>query len=98
MFQDNQATMRVLQTGKAPTLRHFPRAHGVSLKWIFNAVKDHANLCDCNTDVMAADIFTKHFINEEKWVAACKLIGIASPKKWKAITEVKQSKTKQATP
>ena len=71
MFQDNQATMRVLQTGKAPTLRHFPRAHGVSLKWIFSAVKQHANLCDCNTDVMAADIFAKHFINEEKWVAAC---------------------------
>ena len=92
MLQDNQATMRVLQTGKAPTLRRFPCAHGVSLKWIFNAVKDHANLCGCNTDGMAADIFAKHFINEERWVAACKLIGIVSPKKWKVISEVKQSK------
>ena len=28
MFQDNQATMRVLLTGKSPQLRHMKRTHG----------------------------------------------------------------------
>jgi len=49
-----------------------------------------------DTDVMAADIFTKHFINEENWAVVCKLIGIVSPKKWKVVSEAKQSKAKQA--
>ena len=83
MFQGNQATMRVLLTGKAPTLRHFRRAHGTPLKWMFTAVQEHGNLCDCDTEVMAADIFTKHFINEIKWVSACNLIGVVSPKNGK---------------
>ena len=88
MFQDNQATMRVLQTGKAPTTRHFPRAHGVPLKWIFNAVKQHCNLCDCVTDVMSADIFTKHFINEEKWMNAFSLIGVVDSKTWMRFSKI----------
>ena len=90
MFQDNQATMRVLLTGKAPTLRHFPRAHGTPLKWMFNAVQEHGNLCDCATDVMAADIFTKYLIDEIKWVNACNLIGVVSPKKWQHISRAQK--------
>ena len=35
---------------------------------------------------MAADIFTKHFINEIKWVSACNLIGVVSPKKWQDVS------------
>ena len=88
MFEDNQATMRVLQTGKAPTMRHFPRAHGVPLKWIFNAVKQHCNLCDCVTSVMSADISTQHFINEEKWIGSCSFVGVVEPKTWMRFSKI----------
>ena len=31
---------------------------------MFNVVQEHGDLCDCDTNVMAADISTNHFINE----------------------------------
>ena len=40
--------------------------HGTPLKWMFTAVQEHGNLCDCDTDVMAADICTKHFYKRNK--------------------------------
>ena len=52
---------------------------------MFNAVQEHGNLCNCDTDVMAADIFTKHSINEIQCVSACNLIGVVPPTKWKDI-------------
>lgn len=51
-FQDSQATMRVLLTGKAPALMHFPRARGTQLKCMFDAMQQHANLCGYDIDVI----------------------------------------------
>ena len=31
VYQDNQATARIMTTGRAPTLRHIKRAHSVSI-------------------------------------------------------------------
>lgn len=62
LFQDNQATMCVLLTGKSAQLRHMKRTQGYSLASAHQQVKaPYANLCDCSTDCMAADIFTKHW-------------------------------------
>ena len=64
--QDNQATARIMTTGKAPTLRHCKKTHCVSVAWIHERVRGQdASLNDCNTEVMAADIFTKHFVSRE---------------------------------
>lgn len=58
MFKKNPATMRALLTGKAPTWTHFPRAHGTSSKWMCSdIVAGNINLCDCETEVVAADIW-----------------------------------------
>ena len=65
VYQDNQATARIMTTGRAPALRHCKRTHCVSVAWIHERVSgDDINLNDCVSDVMAADIFTKHFINK----------------------------------
>ena len=32
---------------------------------------------------MAADLFTKHFINKDKFEHVCRLVGIVQPKIWK---------------
>ena len=36
--QDNQATMRVMLTGKYPSLRHGKRKHGISMKWLLEVL------------------------------------------------------------
>ena len=57
LYQDNQATMRLIQTRKAPTLRHIRRVHQVCVAWLHERVKsDDIDLRDCATDAMAADI------------------------------------------
>jgi hypothetical protein len=77
VYQDNQATARIMSTGRAPTLRHCKRTHGVSIAWIHERLLgDDLQLNDCVSDVMAADIFTKHFINKDKWEQVCMLIGV----------------------
>ncbi len=59
LSQDNQAAMRNIQTGKAPTLGHIRRVHQVCVAWLHERVKsDDIDLKDCATDAMAADIFT----------------------------------------
>ena len=64
VYQDNQATARIMSTGRAPTLRHIGRTHRVSVAWLHERVTGpDINLHDCMSDVMAADIFTKHFVN-----------------------------------
>ncbi len=59
VYQDNQATARIMSTGRAPTLRHIKRTHSVSIAWLHEMVigPDSA-LHDCVSDGMAADIFT----------------------------------------
>ena len=67
LFQENQATARIITTGKAPTLRHIKRTHQVCIAWLHQVVADLGLLLtDCDTGVMAADIFTKHFVNRDK--------------------------------
>ena len=34
VYQDNQATARIMSTGRAPTLRHIKRTHSVSIAWL----------------------------------------------------------------
>ena len=59
VYQDNQATARIMSTGRAPTLRHIKRTHGVSVAWLHERViGPDASLHDCVSNVMAADIST----------------------------------------
>ena len=75
-MEDNQATIRMLETGKNPVLRHLGRTHKVDLAWLFEAFGNKLyNLKYCTSEEQAADIFTKHFINADKWRDVCRLIG-----------------------
>ncbi len=81
VFQDNQATARIMSSGRAPTLRHVRRTHQVSVAWLHERITSpDVILHDCISEVMAADIFTKHFTSKDKWGQVCNLIGIVSGK------------------
>jgi hypothetical protein len=75
-FEDNQATIRMLESGKNPTLRHLPRTHKVDLAWLFQEFKKSTyDLKYCTSEEQAADIFTKHFVNSDKWNDVMHTIG-----------------------
>ena len=77
VFQDNQATARIMSSGRAPTLRHVRRTHQVSVAWLHERITSpDVILHDCISEVMAADIFTKHFTSKDKWGQVCGLIGV----------------------
>ncbi len=79
VYQDNQATARIMTTGRAPTLRRIKRTPSVSISGLNEKVLGpDITLHDCISEVMAAYIFTKHFVNWHKWGQVCMLIGICT--------------------
>ncbi len=45
----------------------------------------------CISEVMAADIFTKHFVNRDKWESVCMLIGVVTSKHMSKLQHTKTS-------
>ena len=75
-LEDNQAAIRVLETGKNPTLRYLGRTHLVDMAWLFETFgKEVYDLRYCTSEEQAADIFTKHFTDKTKWKEVTRLIG-----------------------
>lgn len=74
--EDNQAAIRIMESGKSNNIRHLARTHRVDLAWLHEqVVYGAAVLRYCDSNKMAADIFTKAFSSAEKWGDVCKLIG-----------------------
>jgi hypothetical protein len=76
-YEDNQATAKIVRSGKYAAMRHVKRTHGVQLSFLTEQLRAGSyELEDCHTSVMAADIFTKFFICARKWHRAIQLIGV----------------------
>jgi hypothetical protein len=57
--------MRIMETGKNPTLRYMGRTHNVDMAWTFERfAQQDINLRYCKTIEMAADIFTNKKMEE----------------------------------
>ena len=67
--EDNQAMIRVCETGKNPTMRHLGRTHGVSVAWMHEQLSIHpfTDLIYTESHEMAADIYTKAFTDADRW-------------------------------
>ncbi len=65
--EDNQSAPQVIKTGKNSTVRHLPRAHGISI----SALHDY-----CKLPGVQADIFTK-CLEPIKWDNALELLGMS---------------------
>jgi len=84
--EDNQAMMRVVETGRNPTMRYLDRVHRVNVANIHERLgnkhtKDNVEVVYTKTDSMCADIYTKCFTDKAKWEHACALINVAPPDK-----------------
>ena len=67
LLEDNQATMRILKSGKDPALRHIARTHRVNFAWLSDVSRacDQMDIKYCSTHEQSADIMTKEFTNAE---------------------------------
>ena len=79
--EDNQSMIRVIMTGKNPTMRHLDRVHRVAVATMHERLgdpetKDNVDVYYTKSDHMAADIYTKAFTDPTKWGEVCKLINI----------------------
>ena len=80
--EDNQAMIRVVESGKNPTMRHIGRTHGVSVAELHEQWKNGLyNIEYTESADQSADIYTKTFSDPTKWDAALKLIGVAKKDK-----------------
>ena len=87
LYEDNQAAIQVIKTGRNPTMRHLQRTHGISVRWLhdlFYPKDDMGNteqsvyqLEYIESKLQRADIFTKAFRDPKEWLRVQSLIGIA---------------------
>ena len=78
--EDNQAMIRVMFTGRNPTMKHLGRVHRVGIAWMHKQFEQsYLSLMYERTAYMAADIYTKAFNDKDKWDHACLLINIVDP-------------------
>ena len=86
MFEDNDAVIKMVIKGRAPTLRHVPRTHKVDLDWLFERMRDDPGiyLKYVGTKEQIADIFTKGNFSKDAWQSLCRLAQIGPPpgSKW----------------
>ena len=78
--EDNEAMIRVCKSGRNPTMRHLGRTHRVSVSWLYERFQDRwADLRYIFSAKQAADIFTKAFVNPEKWDQVRQLVNVVHP-------------------
>ena len=77
VHEDNQALIRVVQSGRNPTMRYLLRTHRCSVAWLHERFRgSDRKLVYEDTSRQCADIYTKAFTDATKWAAACDLINI----------------------
>ena len=77
MFQDNDACCRICRSGKNPNMQHIGRTHRISVAWLHEQFKSKdISMMRADSELMAADIFTKHFPECKREVWKLSLIHI----------------------
>jgi len=96
--EDNTAMIRVVQTGRNPSMKHLHRVHGISIGFLHERLtlpetKDPVDLVYEESANMAADVYTKAFTSVEKWGNARRLINVFAPDDLSQIFDVVHVKT-----
>ena len=76
IFEDNEATIKVIKKGYSSKLRHLARTQRVNIASVHDAILDPQLILEyIETTKQAADVFTKS-LDPQKWGNALKLLGI----------------------
>ena len=88
LYEDNEATYRILKSGKNPTMKSLPRTHGISLAQVHECVNQRDNgisIRKCEGTAQRADIFTKVFVTARDFNNARRNVNIFSEKEFNDI-------------
>ena len=89
--------IKVVESGRNPTMRYIGRTHGVSVAWLHETFKSKdLDLAYEVSSRMCDDIYTKAFPDADKWKLACWLINVCDPKELNNFAN--QSKEWHTTP
>ena len=44
VFEDNEAVIKMIITGRSPTMRHVSKTHRVALDWLFDRINLHPKI------------------------------------------------------
>ena len=50
-YEDNQAAIQILRSGKNPNLRHVNRTHGINIKWLHEVLGGAIAISSCVTAI-----------------------------------------------
>ena len=69
MFQDNEAMIKMIITGRSPTMRHVSRTYRVALDWLFDRISldPKIQIKYIDTKNQLADILTKGNFTRDEW-------------------------------
>jgi hypothetical protein len=83
LMEDNDAAIKIVTSGRTPSLRHMGRTHNVDLAFLHERLRHGHHTVECCTSAaQAADIFTKEFRDAASWNRVCRLIGLIGPGQW----------------
>ena len=79
LLEDDQATIRILESGRSRPFRHTDKTQRLILAWLAEQFgRRHFVLVYVASILQAADIFTKPLSNAEEWDKLIKLLAIVS--------------------
>ena len=80
IFEDNQAVLQIVRTGKNMTMRHFERTHRVPVAWLHELYHENKDefftLHFAKSEEMVADLFTKAFSDRGKFETLRTMTGL----------------------
>ena len=78
VFEDNEAVIKIIVTGRSPTMRHVSSTHRVALDWLFDRINLHPKIQIkyIDTKNQLADILTKGNFTRDEWDHLLRLFGI----------------------
>ena len=69
VFEDNEAVIKMIITGRSPTMRHVSRTHRVALEWLFDRINldPKIQIKYVDTIKQLADMLTKGNFTRDEW-------------------------------
>ena len=79
VLEDNEAVIKIIITGKSPTMRHVSRTHRVALYWLFDRINLDPKIQTkyIDTKNQLADILTKVNFTRDEWNHLLNLLNIS---------------------